>query len=108
GTQTLDEMAKAAKAKGYAYMALTDHTQNLALTRGLSPDRLAEQRALVKRVNQKLAPCVVLHGTEMDILMDGQLDFSDDVLQSLDYVSASVHTGFRQARDVMTARMRRA
>jgi DNA polymerase (family 10) len=108
GTQPLEEMAKAAKAKGYQYMALTDHSRNLAMTRGLTPERLEEERALVKRVNQKLAPFVVLLGTEMDILMDGQLDFSDDVLASLDYVSASVHTGFRQARDVMTARMRRA
>jgi DNA polymerase (family 10) len=108
GTQPLEDMAKAAKAKGYQYMALTDHTQNLAMTRGLTPERLEEERALVKRINQKLAPFVVLLGTEMDILMDGQLDFSDDVLMSLDYVSASVHTGFRQPRDVMTERMRRA
>jgi DNA polymerase (family 10) len=62
----------------------------------------------VKRVNQKLAPFVVLHGTEMDILMDGQLDFPDDLLRSLDYVSVSVHTGFRQSREVMTERMLRA
>ena len=108
GTETLDDMARAAKARGYAYMALTDHTQNLAMTRGLTPERLVEQRALVKRLNQKLAPFVILHGTEMDILMDGQLDFSDDVLASLDYVSASIHSGFRQAREVMTARMLRA
>jgi DNA polymerase (family 10) len=108
GTDTLEDMARAAKAKGYAYMALTDHTQNLAMTRGLTTERLEEQRALVKRVNQKMAPFVVLLGTEMDILMDGELDFPDDVLQSLDYVSASIHTGFRQPREVMTARMVRA
>jgi DNA polymerase (family 10) len=108
GTETLDDMAKTAKAKGYAYMALTDHTQNLAMTRGLTPERLAEQRALVKKINAKMAPFVVLLGTEMDILMDGQLDFPDEVLESLDYVSASVHTGFRQPREVMTERMRRA
>jgi DNA polymerase (family X) len=108
GTQTLEEMAKAAKSRGYQYMALTDHTQNLAMTRGLTPERLEEQRALVKRVNHKLAPFVVLLGTEMDILMDGQLDFADPLLQSLDYVSASVHSGFRQPRDVMTARILRA
>jgi DNA polymerase (family X) len=108
GTDTLEEMAKAAKAKGYQYMALTDHTQNLAMTRGLTPERLEEERALVKRVNHKMAPFVVLLGTEMDILMDGQLDFGDDVLRSLDYVSASVHSGFRQPREVMTARMIRA
>jgi DNA polymerase (family 10) len=108
GTETLEDMARTARARGYEYMALTDHTQNLAMTRGLTPERLEEQRALVKRVNQKLAPFVVLHGTEMDILMDGQLDFPDDLLRSLDYVSASVHTGFRQAREVMTERMLRA
>jgi DNA polymerase (family 10) len=108
GTDTLEEMAKAARALGYQYMALTDHSQHLAMTRGLTPERLEEERALVKRVNNKLAPFVVLLGTEMDILMDGQLDFSDEVLRSLDYVSASVHTGFRQPRDVMTARMVRA
>jgi len=108
GTKTLDEMATAAKAKGYQYMALTDHSQTLTLTRGLTPERLAEQRALVQRINHKLAPFVVLHGTEMDILLDGQLDFADDVLASLDYVSASVHSGFRQPEAEMTARILRA
>jgi DNA polymerase (family X) len=108
GIDTLEDMAKTARARGYAYMALTDHTQNLAMTRGLTPERLEEERALVKRVNQKLAPFVILLGTEMDILMDGQLDFSDDLLERLDYVSASIHTGFRQPREVMTARMQRA
>ena len=108
GTDTLEDMAKAAKAMGYAYMALTDHTQNLAMTRGLTPQRLEEERTLVKRVNNKLAPFVVLLGTEMDILMDGELDFSNEVLQTLDYVGASIHTGFRQPREVMTERILRA
>jgi DNA polymerase (family X) len=108
GVATLDEMAKAAKAKGYAYMALTDHSQNLTLTRGLNPTQLAEQRALVDRLNQKLAPFTILLGTEMDILLDGQLDFGDDVLGSLDYVSASIHSGFRQGTEVMTRRIIRA
>jgi DNA polymerase (family 10) len=108
GTQTLDEMAKAARARGYQYIALTDHSQNLAMTRGLTPERLREQRALVDRVNHKFAPFVVLLGTEMDILLDGQLDFPPEVLAELEYVSASVHTGFRQAEGVMTARIVRA
>ena len=108
GTQTLDEMAKAAKARGYQYLALTDHTQNLTLTRGLNPERLREQRALVDRLNHKLAPFVVLLGTEMDILLDGQLDFPDDVLAELEYVSASIHSGFRQNEKTMTARIQRA
>jgi DNA polymerase (family X) len=108
GTKTLEEMAKAARAKGYQYMALTDHSQTLTLTRGLTPERLDEQRALVQRINHELAPFVILHGTEMDILLDGQLDFSDDVLLSLDYVSASVHSGFRQPESQMTERIVRA
>jgi len=108
GTQTLDEMAKAAKARGYQYLALTDHTQNLTLTRGLSPERLTEQRSLVDRLNHKLAPFVVLLGTEMDILLDGALDFPDEVLSQLEYVSASIHSGFRQSEKAMTARIQKA
>jgi DNA polymerase (family X) len=108
GTQSLDEMAKAAKARGYQYMALTDHSQNLAMTRGLTPQRLWEQRAQVNRLNHKLAPFTILLGTEMDILLDGQLDFPPEVLEQLDYVSASIHTGFRQPEKVMTERITRA
>jgi DNA polymerase (family 10) len=108
GAHTLEEMAQAAKAKGYQYMALTDHSQSLTVARGLTPERLAEERRLVNRVNHKLAPFTVLLGTEMDILRDGALDFSDEVLATLDYVSASVHSAFNQPGEVMTARMVRA
>jgi DNA polymerase (family 10) len=108
GAASLDEMARAARARGYAYLALTDHSQSLAMTRGLTPERLLEQRRLVDGLNHKLAPFTVLLGTEMDILPDGQLDFSDEVLQTLDYVSASVHSAFGQARPRMTERIVRA
>jgi DNA polymerase (family 10) len=101
-------MAVAARARGYAYMALTDHSRSLAITNGLSIERLAEARRLVDRLNQRLAPFVILLGTEMDILEDGRLDYPDEVLASLDYVSASVHSRFKQAQDVMTARIVRA
>lgn len=105
GVHTLEEMARAAQARGYEYMAVTDHSQALAVARGLTPERLADQRRLVDRLNHKLAPFTVLLGTEMDILRDGTLDFSDEVLDSLDYVSASIHSGFSQPREVMTARI---
>jgi DNA polymerase (family 10) len=108
GAHSLDEMARAAKAKGYQYMALTDHSQALTIARGLTPERLAEERRLVDRLNKKLAPFVILLGTEMDILRDGELDFPDDVLLTLDYVSASIHSGFQQSREHMTARIVRA
>jgi DNA polymerase (family X) len=108
GTMPLAAMAAAAKARGYSYMALTDHSQALAFINGLAPDRLAEQRRLVDRLNHELAPFVILHGTEMDILEDGRLDYADAVLAQLDYVSASVHRRHRQDRAAMTRRMLRA
>jgi DNA polymerase (family 10) len=108
GAHSLEDMAQAAKAKGYQYMALTDHSQSLTIARGLTPERLAEERRLVSRLNHKLAPFTILLGTEMDILRDGALDFSDEVLATLDYVSASVHSAFNQPGEVMTARMIRA
>ncbi len=108
GVNTLEEMAKAAIAKGYQYMALTDHSRSLTVARGLTPERLAEERRLVDRVNHKLAPFTVLLGTEMDILRDGALDFPDEVLASLDYVSASVHSAFNMPGPEMTQRIVRA
>jgi DNA polymerase (family X) len=108
GSNSLEEMARAAQARGYAYMALTDHSRNLAITNGLSLERLEEARRCVAQLNHDLAPFVILLGTEMDILADGSLDYPDDVLASLDYVSASVHSRFKQASDAMTARILRA
>lgn len=108
GTATLDAMATAARDRGYQYMALTDHSRSLAITNGLSLERLEEARRLVAQVNERLAPFVVLLGTEMDILVDGSLDYPDEVLDTLDYVSASVHSRFRQAGPEMTQRILRA
>jgi DNA polymerase (family 10) len=108
GVASLEEMARAARARGYAYMALTDHSRSLTITNGLSLERLEEARRLVQQLNHTLAPFVILLGTEMDILEDGRLDYPDEVLASLDYVSASVHSRFKQAHDVMTSRILRA
>jgi DNA polymerase (family 10) len=108
GVASLDDMAGAARARGYQYMALTDHSRSLAITNGLSLERLEEARRLVQQVNQRLAPFVVLLGTEMDILEDGSLDYPDETLATLDYVSASVHSRFKQPLEVMTARIVRA
>ncbi|MBI2755863.1 MAG: DNA polymerase III [Chloroflexi bacterium] len=108
GSLPLAAMAAAARTRGYQYMALTDHSQHLRFIGGLSPERLREQRRLVEQVNQRLAPFVVFHGTEMDVLEDGTLDFPEDVLKWLDYVSASVHRRHKQDRATMTARIVRA
>src|SRR5262249_26453882 len=74
---------------------------------GLSLERLEEARRRVQQLNQRLAPFTVLLGTEMDILEDGTLDYPDATLASLDYVSASIHSRFKQTGDVMTARILR-
>ncbi|HLZ26304.1 MAG TPA: PHP domain-containing protein [Chloroflexota bacterium] len=108
GTASLGDMAAAARARGYQYMALTDHSRSLTITNGLSLERLEEARRLVQRVNEELAPFVVLLGTEMDILLDGSLDYPDETLATLDYVSASVHSGFKQPASEITPRIVRA
>ena len=108
GSNSLEEMALAARARGYAYMALTDHSRSLTITNGLSLERLEEARRCVQQLNHRLAPFVILLGTEMDILEDGRLDYPDEVLATLDYVSASVHSRFKQALEPMTERILRA
>jgi DNA polymerase (family 10) len=108
GSAPLEEMGVAARARGYQYMAVTDHSRSLTITNGLSLERLEELRRRVAQLNQRLAPFVVLLGTEMDILADGALDYPDDTLASLDYVSASVHSRFKQTEPEMTRRILRA
>lgn len=108
GGDSLETMAQAARALGHRYMAITDHSKSLGIARGLDEARLLEQRALVARLNDELAPFRILHGTEMDILRDGRLDYADEVLRDYDYVSASIHSGMKQPEAVMTARIQRA
>jgi DNA polymerase (family 10) len=108
GVNSLEQMARAARARGYAYMALTDHSRSLAITNGLSLERLEEARRCVDQLNHELAPFLILLGTEMDILEDGRLDYPDEVLATLDYVSASIHSRFKQPEAVMTPRILRA
>jgi DNA polymerase (family 10) len=108
GSEDLEAMARAARARGYAYMALTDHSRSLTITNGLSLERLEEARRRVQQLNHELAPFVILLGTEMDNLEDGRLDYPDETLRSLDYVSASVHSRFKQKFAAMTERILRA
>lgn len=108
GGDALEAMAHAARALGHVYMAITDHSKSLGVARGLDLARVREQRALVDHLNRALAPFRILHGTEMDILRDGRLDYDDETLRSFDYVSASIHSGMKQDRQTMTARIQRA
>ena len=105
GRDTLAAMARRAKEKGYAYMAVTDHSPGLGLTMGLTPERIAARVAEANKLNAELAPFRILVGTEVDIRANGTLDYPDDILKGFDIVSASVHSAFGQTRDVMTKRI---
>jgi len=105
GRDTLAAMARRAKDKGYAYMAVTDHSPGLGLTMGLTPERIAARVAEANKLNAELAPFRILVGTEVDIRANGTLDYPDEILRGFDIVSASVHSAFGQPREVMTKRI---
>lgn len=105
GGSPVAEMAEAARRIGHEYVALTDHSPRLTVARGLSPDRLREQLALVRRLNDELAPFRILTGIEVDILADGSLDQEPDLLAELDVVVASVHSKLRMPAAEMTRRL---
>jgi putative hydrolase len=108
GGSGIAEMAVAARALGHDYIVLTDHSPRLTVAKGLSADRLRRQLDVVAALNEELSPFRILTGIEVDILEDGSLDQSDDLLAQLDVVVASVHSKLRQDRDGMTTRMVRA
>ena len=83
---------------------LTDHSPSLGVTRGLTPDRVAEQRAEIARLNAELAPFRILHGTEIEIRADATLDYPDELLAAFDVVIASIHTGRGQSTEQLTRR----
>ena len=97
-------MARAARGLGHAWIVLTDHSPSLGITRGLTPDRVAEQRAEIDRLNAELAPFRILHGTEMEIRADASLDYPDELLAGFDVVIASIHTGRAQSPEQLTRR----
>ncbi len=108
GGATIEAMARTARSLGHDYMVLTDHSPRLTIAHGLSKERLEQQLADVVTLNDKMAPFRILTGIEVDILEDGTLDHSDDVLSQLDVVVASVHSKLRMERQPMTERMVRA
>jgi DNA polymerase (family 10) len=108
GTATIEEMAAAARACGYAYMALTDHSRRQTMSHGLDPARVARQAREIDRINAKLEDFTILKGIEVDILKDGALDLPDSTLAKLDVVIASVHSFFDLTREEQTERVIRA
>jgi len=108
GHASLEEMADAAKAHGYDYLAITDHSKKVTMARGLDAKRLAEQIKEIDRLNGKLKDIVILKGIEVDILEDGSLDLGDDILKELDLTVCSVHYHRKLSKKKMTERIIRA
>jgi DNA polymerase (family 10) len=104
GVDSVETMARAARAIGREWMVLTDHSPSLGVARGLAPERVEEQRAEIARLNRELAPFRILHGTEMEIRADGALDYDDALLARFDVVIASIHTGRGQSTEQLTRR----
>jgi DNA polymerase (family 10) len=108
GANSIEEMARAAKALGLKYLGFGDHSPALTIANGLSPDRVRMQQGEIDAVGKKLKGIHLFKGTEVDILPDGRLDYADDVLATFDYVVASVHSHFKMTREEMTKRIVRA
>ena len=108
GRCTIEEMADAARERGYKYMAITDHSKNLAFANGLDDKRALEHIARIRKAAENIDGIRVFAGIEVDILTDGELDLSDSVLAEMDIVIASVHSQFGQDPAKMTERLIRA
>lgn len=105
GSHDFEELAEAARQRGYEYIAITDHSKGLAIARGLTAERLMQQKHEIEKINRRLKGVKLIAGTEVDIKSDGKMDLPDDVLKKMDIVVASIHSGFRQNREKITNRL---
>jgi len=108
GRNTIEEMAAAARERGYKYMAITDHSKNLAFANGLDDERAVKHIERIRAVDKSFEGIRIFAGVEVDILGDGALDLSDSTLEQMDLVIASVHSHFNQSPEEMTARLIKA
>jgi len=108
GRNTIEEMAEAARERGYKYMAITDHSKNLAFANGLDDKRAEAHIQRIRSANESVDGIRIFAGIEVDILGDGALDLSDSVLDQMDLVIASVHSHFNQSPQEMTDRLLKA
>lgn len=105
GTASIDEMVSVAKNLGYEYIAITDHTKSTRIAHGLTEDEMLAHIADIRKVNRNIKEIKIFAGAEVDILPNGALDYSDEILAKLDIVIASVHSRFKSTRDEMTRRV---
>ncbi len=108
GREEIEELVAAAQRKGYKYIAITDHSKSSVIANGLDVKQLRANIEKIKKVNESMKDFTVLASTEVDILMDGSLDYPDEVLAELDFVTASVHSGLSGPRERNTRRILRA
>jgi len=105
GTSSIEEIAQTAQKRGYQYVAICDHSKSLKIAHGLDESRLLKQIEEIDRINEKLKGFQILKGTEVDILSDGKIDFSEKILEKLDLAVAAIHSGFKQDKGKMTKRI---
>jgi DNA polymerase (family 10) len=105
GRNTIEEMATAARERGYEYLAITDHSATHGFGDDVSPEQLRRQIELVREANARVQGIELLAGSEVNILPDGSLDYEDELLGQLDWVIASAHTSFGMSEQAMTERM---
>lgn len=105
GINTLEELTIAAINNGYSYLGISDHSKSAAYAGGLTVDQIKRQHEEIEKLNEKFAPFIILKGIESDILKNGELDYPDTVLQSFDFIIASIHNRFSQNKTDMTKRI---
>lgn len=108
GAFSIREMVEACIEKGYGYIVITDHSKSLRVANGLDEKRLMAQLEEIRAINEEYDEIDVYSGTEMDILKDGTLDYSDDILKELDYVIAAIHSSFQQTEEEIMHRLESA
>jgi DNA polymerase (family 10) len=104
GDDTIEEVARAAQARGYDFICISDHSKTERIAHGLDEERILKQIKEIKELNKKMK-IRIFAASEVDIKADGSLDYSDDVLKQLDFAVASVHSGFQMPKEVMTERI---
>jgi len=108
GSNTLEEMAAACIEKGFEYLVISDHSKSAFYANGLKEDRIREQHAQIDELNKKLAPFTIFKSIECDILNDGALDYTDDILSTFDLVITSVHSNLKMSEEKAMTRLLKA
>ncbi|MBU0549208.1 MAG: DNA polymerase/3'-5' exonuclease PolX [Candidatus Omnitrophica bacterium] len=108
GENSIEEMARSGRARGYTHIAISDHSQSLKVAGGLGLAELKKKKAVIERLNKGLHDFRVLFGSEVEIDSEGNLDYPQGVLEGFDIVVAAIHSGFRQSKEKLTERLIRA